>query len=68
MLPEKTLVSSFEKTADGRKKRVTIYACSNVLGTIKLPFVADREIQNPRCFKSINKDILPVKYTNQKNA
>jgi len=71
MLPEKTLVSSFEKAADGRKKqkeRVTINACSNVLGTIKLPLLLIGKYKNPRCFKSINKDILPVKYTNQKNA
>lgn len=71
MLPERTLASSFEKAADGRKKqkeRVTINACSNVLGTIKLPLVLIGKYKNPRCFKNINKDILPVKYTNQKNA
>ncbi len=71
MLPERTLASSFEKAADGRKKqkeRVTINACSNVLGTVKLSLVLTGKYNNPRCFKNINKDVLPVKYKNQKNA
>ena len=40
LLPQKTLASSYEKSADGRKRqkeRVTINACSNASGTIKLP-------------------------------
>ena len=40
LLPDKTLAASFETSADGRKKskeRVTINACSNASGTIKLP-------------------------------
>ena len=45
LLPQKMLASSFEKAADGRKKqkdRVTINACSNILGTIKLPLLLTR--------------------------
>ena len=71
LLPEKTLASSFEKSADGRKKqkeRVTINACSNMLGTIKLPLQLIGKSKNPRCFKNINRDALPVYYANQSNA
>jgi hypothetical protein len=39
-----------------------------VLGTIKLPLLLIGKYQKPRCFKNINRDILPVAYTNQKNA
>ena len=71
LLPQKTLASSFEKAADGRKKqkdRVTINACSNILGTIKLPLLLIGKYKNPRCFKNDNRDVLPVKYAHQSNA
>ena len=54
LLPENTLASSFEISAPGRKKqkeRVTINACSNVLGMINLPLLLIGKYQNPRCFK-----------------
>ena len=71
LLPEKTFASSFENSAPGRKKqkeRVTINACSNVLGTIKLPLLLVGKYKNPRGFKSINRDTLHVHYANQSNA
>ena len=40
LLPDKTHTATIETSADGRKKskeRVTINACSNASGTIKLP-------------------------------
>ena len=40
LLPDVTLAASFEKTADRRKKtkdHITLNACFNVSGTIKLP-------------------------------
>ncbi len=40
----------------------------NSSGTIKLPLQVIGKSKNPRCFKSINKDLLPVKYSSQKNA
>ena len=49
-VPVKTLASSFENSGPGRskkKKRVTIRACSNVLGTIKQPLLL---IDIPRNF------------------
>ena len=40
LLPDVTLVASFEMTADGGKKMkecITLNACYNVSGTVKLP-------------------------------
>ena len=73
LLPKKTLASHFEKCADGRKsqkERVTINACSNAyaLGSIKLPLLLIGKAKNPRCFKNIHRDSLPVVYKNQSNA
>ena len=71
LLPDVTLAASFEKTADGRKKskdRVTINLCSNASGTIKLPVHLIGKAKRPRCFRKVDMNLLPVKYTNQKNA
>ena len=71
LLPDKTLAASFEKTADGRKKskdRVTINACSNATGSIKLPLHLIGKAKKPRCFKGSKMDLFPVKYSGQKNA
>ena len=71
LLPAHTLASLFEKKADGRKKakeRVTISACSNVTGSIKLPLLVIGKSCRPRCFKNINMTSLPVIYKSQKNA
>ena len=70
-MPDKTLAGSFEKSADGRKmskERVTINACSNVTGTIKLPLQVIGKAKNPRCFRGLRMDLLPVEYCGQKNA
>ena len=71
LLPNKTLAGHFEKTADGRKgqkERVTINACSNASGTIKLPLLLIGKAKKPRCFKNISRDKLPLLYENQSNA
>ncbi len=71
LMPQKTLASSFEKSVDGRKTkkdRVTINACANASGTIKLPLLMIGKSKNPRCFKHINRDNLPLHYSNQANA
>ena len=70
MLPGHTL-ASVHKQPDGTKKakdRVTINACANASGTIKLPLLFIGKAKNPRCFRKINKEALPVVYRNQKNA
>ena len=71
LLPETTLTSSFEKSADGRKKlkeRVTLNVCSNVSESIKLPIHLIGKVQRPRCFKGTRMELLPVKYSGQSNA
>ena len=70
-MPQKSLASSFEKSADDRKtqkERVTINACANASGTIKLPLLLIGKYKNPRCFKNFPHHQLPVVYTSQKNA
>ena len=71
LMPNKTLVSAREKEAKGFKKpkeRVTLMACANATGSIKLPLVFIHKSKNPRCFKNVDKDKLPVHYYNQKNS
>ena len=47
---------------------MTINACSNALGTIKLPLLFIGKYKKPRCFKNISRESLPVIYENQLNA
>ena len=59
LLPQKSLAAHFEKSADGRKtqnERITINACSNGTGKVKLPLLFIGKSKNPRCFKNINRD------------
>ena len=70
MLPGHTL-ASVHNWPDGTKKakdRVTINACANASGTIKLPLLLIGKAKNPRCFRNLNKEALPVVYRNQANA
>ena len=50
------------------KEHITINACANATGTIKLPLLFIGKYNNPRCFRGINKETLPVIYRHQKNA
>ena len=71
LLPQATLAMSFEKSADGRKKskdRITINACSNASGSIKLPLQLIGKARRPRCFRGLDMQLLPVKYAGQTNA
>ena len=65
------MASVFERRAEGRKKskdRITLNACANVTGSIKLPLLFIGKAARPRCFKGTNLANLPVIYKNQKNA
>jgi len=56
---------------DGRKKskeRVSINACAEASGSIKLPLQLIGKAKRPRCFQGVNMDLLPVQYYFQKNA
>ncbi len=71
LMPRKTLITAREKDAKGFKKpkdRVTLMACANVTGSIKLPLVFIHKSASPRCFKNFNKSSLPVDYYAQKNS
>ena len=53
LLPHNTLAGSYERREDGRKKskdRVTVNACANVTGSIKLPLLLIGKAAHPRCF------------------
>ena len=51
-----------------QKDRVTLMACSNAMGTHKLPLMFFGKASNPPCFKNINKKALPVHNYSQRNA
>ncbi|XP_065834220.1 jerky protein homolog-like [Oscarella lobularis] len=71
LLPQKTLAGAFEKSASGWKKskeRVTILACSNASGSMKLPILVIGKTEKPRCFRGINTDSLPTLYCGKRNA
>uniref|UniRef100_A0A1X7U9Z6 Uncharacterized protein n=1 Tax=Amphimedon queenslandica TaxID=400682 RepID=A0A1X7U9Z6_AMPQE len=69
LLPKKTLASVFERHADGRKKskhRITLNACANLTGSIKLPQLFIGKATRPICFKETNLANILVIYHNQK--
>jgi len=71
LLPDKTLVSAREKGAKGFKKpkdQVTLMACSNTTGTIKLPPVFIHKSARPHCFRPVDMASLPVDYYSQNNS
>ena len=66
MLPGHTL-ASIHNRLDGTKKtkdKVTINVCANASGTIKLPLLLIGKAKNPRYFRNLNKEALPVVYRN----
>lgn len=68
LLPDKTYVSSLEKTAPGRKaekQRVTILACTNASGKHKVKLLVIGKAKNPRTLKNFNR---PVNYDHSKTA
>ena len=72
LLPEKTLAFKYEtQKTSGFKKlkdRVTLLFCTNRTGTHKLTPLLIGRFNNPRCFKHLNKEKLPVLYASSKNA
>ena len=66
-----TYHSISKRPTDGTKKakdRVTINACANASGTIKLPLLLIGKAKNPHCFRNMKKEAMPVVYRNQANA
>ena len=71
MMPNKTLAGASETATQGHKKmkdRVSLLACSNATGSYKLPLLLIGKSQNPRCFKHVNLDKLPVAYRAQQHT
>ena len=70
MLPGYTLTLVHNRP-DGTKKakdREIINASANASGTIKLPILLIGKAKNPRFFRNLNKEALPIVYGSQKNA
>ena len=69
LMPNKTLVSSREKEVKDFKKPkdLTLMACANATGSIKLPLVFIHKSKYPRYYKQIDKNDLPVNYYAQQN-
>ena len=71
MLPKKSLASMQENTAPGHKmnkERITVLACANASGTLKLPLMCIGKSRNPRALKNVKPNALPVYYRAQKSA
>ena len=64
MLPGQTLTTTHSDLSGSKraKERVTINACSNPSGSIKLPLLFIDKAKNPCCFRGIEKSALPVVY------
>jgi len=68
--PNKTLATKNDK-AKGTKKnkeRITVLLCCNATGSKKFKPLVIGKYQNPRCFKKINMQTLPVQYTSNSKA
>ncbi|XP_015594986.1 tigger transposable element-derived protein 2 [Cephus cinctus] len=69
MLPRTILSAKYEEEVlgfKGNKERITIMACSNASGSLKLPLAVIGKFERPRAIKDLK--VLPVYYKNQKNA
>ncbi|XP_020297967.1 jerky protein homolog-like, partial [Pseudomyrmex gracilis] len=69
LLPKTTLSSTSETSASGfkgKKERITVMACSNASGSLKLPLVVIGKYAKPRAIKHLTS--LSVYYKNQKSA
>lgn len=69
LLPDKTYVSSLEKTAPGRKtekQRLTFLACTNASGNHKGKLLVIGKAKNPRTLKDFPN--CPVNYDHSKTA
>ncbi|XP_037811958.1 jerky protein homolog-like, partial [Lucilia sericata] len=64
LLPQKTYVTSLEKSAPGakmEKQKITFLCCANASGSHKIKLLVIGKSKNPRSFKSF---ICPVNYRN----
>ncbi|XP_062829389.1 zinc finger protein with KRAB and SCAN domains 7 [Anolis carolinensis] len=64
MLPSRSLYYGYKHS----KERLTILACSNATASHKMDLAMIGKPKNLRAFKTVSKNVIPVKYYNQKNA
>ncbi|XP_036325162.1 jerky protein homolog-like [Rhagoletis pomonella] len=68
ILPDKSYVSSAEKSAPGmktEKQRITFLCCANASGNHKLKLLVIGKARNPRVFLNFN---CPTEYTSSKSS
>ncbi|XP_015429685.1 PREDICTED: jerky protein homolog-like [Dufourea novaeangliae] len=71
MMPKNTLVIKTENSTAGYgtiKDRVTVMACCNATGSLKMPLLIVGRHQKPGPLKNLMPHLLPVKYISQSNA
>lgn len=68
-LPNKTLALKSEKCSGGKasKDRLTVLLGANMEGDFLRPLVIGKA-ENPRCFKGVSKDKLPITWKSNKKA
>ncbi|XP_050065520.1 tigger transposable element-derived protein 6-like [Aphis gossypii] len=69
MLPNRTLKFKGEKCSGGKmsKERLTVLVSASMTGK-KMKLIIIGKSRNPRCFKNINSDCLPVTYESNSKA
>lgn len=70
-LPVQTFVSEDEKKVSGRKlqkDRITLMTCANASGSHMLKLLVVGKSKQPRAFKNVKIESLPVNYTSQSRA
>jgi hypothetical protein len=69
-LPTKTLAYKGAKCSGGKlsKKRLTLLFCANMTGSDKRQLLCIGRSAKPRCFRHINTNRLPVKYSSNRKA
>lgn len=70
LLPNKTMSRKGESCKGGKlaKDRITVLLTSNAAGSEKIKPLVIGKSQNPRCFKNVKKQNLPVNYYANKTA
>ncbi|KAJ8892938.1 hypothetical protein PR048_005519 [Dryococelus australis] len=68
-IPTRTLAECKEKCVGGKKskERINVFFCWNMVGDLEKPFVVGKAA-NPRSFKGLDRDSLPVQWKSNKKS
>lgn len=68
MLPDKTFIFKGKTCSGGKmsKKMLTVFVCTNIIGTSKKNLFIIEKSKTPRCFENIK--FLPLTYEANKRA